>query len=225
MAILLQDDFNRADSTTSLGSPLIGGPYTVRSGTFGISTNRAYNNPAVAGSHVTFPAAANVDYQFVIPVTPTTSSRPQAVIRWVDASNFVALDVRAGSGIGQILIMVAGTFHVMADFAVTAVAGDTYRFQAYGEDIVVYRNGSLLARAKDPKFATATVAGFRGQGSTAPYWDDLLVQDQAAPIFADWGPSAEATDGIDLDFDAEMSIAPSLYKGRDTAIADESEIP
>lgn len=47
------DDFNRADSTTSVGSPSDGGSgWTVDRGTWGISTNRVYKNLSGSGSGV-----------------------------------------------------------------------------------------------------------------------------------------------------------------------------
>lgn len=221
MAVLLQDDFNRANSTTSLGSPVTGGPYTVQSGVWGISNNEAYLSTAPSNAHVTFPAAINIDLSARIPVTPSSSLQPGLTFRYADVNNHWLLLVRNTLTL-SLWHCAAGTYTELATapFAVNDVVG----VKAYGDQIGWFSNGRQLGQMTDAWFASAgTGAGLRSGGVTSGRWDDLLAQDQLAP-WSSWGASPEGATDLEL-IDAASALIPSLYKGRNTAFADESEIP
>lgn len=223
MAVLLSDDFNRANSTTTLGSPVVGGPYTVQSGTWGINSNEAYLTAGISGAQVTFPAAINVDISAKMVLVTNANVSHGLMFRWVDANNFWVL-ARGSSGNMAISRCVAGALtQVSPDFS--QVAGDVVGVKAFGDQIAWYRNGVQLGVLTDQWFATAgTVAGLRSGGITTPRFDDLLVQDQSAAINT-WGASPEGSSPAPVEFGSTQTLTPSLYKGRDTASADESEIP
>ena len=63
----------------------------------------------------------------------------------------------------------------------------------------------------------------RNGGSSSGRWDDLLAQDQSAPINNVTSPASDTS--VALELGSSLITTPSLYKGRDTAFADESEIP
>lgn len=226
MAVLLQDNFNRADSTNALGAPQVGGPYTVVSGTWGINANRAYTSVGSSSAKVTFPAARDVEVSFAIGANVSTSIQPGVMFRYIDANNFWALHSRVGSGTVGLYYVRGGSNNLMLSAAGAQGAGAVLRAVAKGPDIAMYADNVLIGRTQDPAWeANATLAGMMSWGTGLTYIDDLLVSDFTGEVNDDWGTSPEAFDGVDLGFIADAAYSTSLYKGRDTAAADESEIP
>ena len=220
---LLKDNFTRADSATVIGIPIVGGPYTVRSGTWGINANNLYLPTGLSGAHVTFPAAINLDISYRPVVSFSSSVQPTILFRWIDANNHWAF-ARTGGGQGALFRMLAGSYtQISAETPV--VVGDLVQVKAYDDQIALFVNSTLKSFTFDPQFGVATsVAGVRSNGSgSSPRWDDLLVQEQTVPIFPEW--TDEGFDGLDLTSDATLDLTPSLYKGRNSALADESETP
>jgi hypothetical protein len=225
MAILLQDDFNRTNSTTSLGSPVVGGPYTVRTGVWGINNAEAYLTTVSSGAHVTFPAAVNVDISYKPAISPGSQVQAGMLLRWVDANNHWLIQHRSGPAV-SLYRCNAGTYTEMANIGAW-VLGDIVGLKAYGDQIGLYRNGMQVALVQDHWFSTAgTLAGLRNGGTTTARWDDVLVQDQLEPLNS-WGVSPEGliVPVATVTRPGEFALTPSLYKGRNTAFADESEIP
>jgi hypothetical protein len=224
-AILLQDDFNRANSTTSLGSPAVGGPYTVRSGTWGINNAEAYLSTPAANAHLTFPAAVNVDISAKVPVSPSSQVASGITIRWVDANNHWLFQAMSGPTLA-LYRCTAGVYTQMYSGGPFTV-GDVIGLKAFGDQIAWYSNGRQLGQLADHWFATAgTDAGLRNSGTSTARWDDLLVREQLTPLNS-WGapPSIETVPKATITRAGEFALTPSLYKGRNTALADESETP
>jgi hypothetical protein len=227
MAVLLSDDFNRADSTNVLGSPQVGGPYTVVSGTWGIQTNRAYVSVGLTGSKVTFPAAKDIDISITLGGGVSSSVQHGAMFRYVDASNFWALHARTGSGTVGLYLTRGGVNNLMLQWDHSSTTGTVLRAVAVGPNIAVYANGVLGGVMQDPFWDNnASAAGLLSWGSGIPHFDSVLASDATSVAAVDdWGTNPEAFDGVDLGFTADADYLTSLYKGRDTAAADESEIP
>lgn len=227
MAVLLQDDFDRANSTTSPGSPLVGGPYTASSGTWGINNNQLYLSSTTSPSHYLLaPGAADVDFTYTQVLAQGGSTGPHTggVIRALDNGNSIYV-ARSSTGSFQIWQSVGGTGTAISP-EIPSVANDIHRFIAYKEEVFFYVNGILRAYFIDHRYdpVNRTKIGFRNGQTNTGRWDNVLAVDvTAAPN--SWGASPEGFDDVELDLDAEFALTPSLYKGRDTAIADESEIP
>lgn len=212
MATLLTDDFNRANSTTSPGTPSAGGPYTVRAGTWGINSNQLYTSASTAASLVTFPAAVDVDVSIKV---ATLGGTPGVVVRYVDTSNYwLASNV---SGTWTLQRRTAGTLTTYAT-GPAAATGDVARVVALGKVVYLLLNGKLVAQADDPWQTVATaVAGFYINSSTAARLDDASAADAAAV------PGISGT-GAQLLTDQRIPTARQtgayIYKGRDTAVLD-----
>lgn len=215
MATLLSDAFTRADSTTTPGTPDVGGPYTVRAGTFGISSNRLYcptPNGSGSGSHLTFPAASNVDISATLPVT-LSGNALSLICRWQDASNMWMATVTNG---GMFLRRVqAGSYVNYVVSSQIPEVGDVLRFLALGRDLYVFLNGRLKMWSIDQRYNnTYTVAGVQLLDNSQRI-DDLLAVDATMPNidgYLDDDPYAVA--------DPEERLA-FLYKGRNTKALDE----
>lgn len=225
MGVLLQDDFNRVNG--AVGSPVVGGPYTTVGGSWIIASNELTLSANVTGALLLAPGAFNVDISMKAVSAPASSRGSFVVFRYVDANNFWAFG-RAGSGTVSLVRNVAGSFSAFSD-NISSAANDVLRVRAYDEMIFCYVNGVYVAQTQDPFAAltSATQAGIRNGGSSSPITvDDLLIQTQDAPLVSSWGASPQGFDGVvDVDLAADLILTPSLYKGRDTALQDESEIP
>lgn len=225
MATLLEDNFNRANSAVAIGSPQVGGPYTQVLGTWGINANRAYVAAAASSARLTAPGAFNVEGQFTLGLATSGSSIPTIMFRYVDADNYWRLNPRAASGeVGLQLVRANSASTIGPTFVYDGAAGHVLKFKAYGNRIQFWVDGVLVGDVVDPVMDPAgTKIGLMNQSASTGYWDDVLFADSTP--FPDWGASPEGFDGVEVDFDAQISVTPSFYKGRDTATADESEIP
>lgn len=224
MATLLQDDFNRANDAASLGSPVVGGPYTVRSGTWGINNNEAYLGTPVTSAQVTFSAAIDVHLSMKIAAAITSTIIPSLMLRWVDVNNYWTL-LRVNNSTYAPWRVNAGTGTQLGPEFPVAL-GDVISVRAFGDQIGWYGNGKPYGVLTDHWFSTATnVCGLRSGGSGVARFDDLLAEDQTT-LPGSWGGAAamELSDTTDT-VDSTFTLTPALYKGRNTAAADESEIP
>jgi hypothetical protein len=225
MTVLLQDDFNRADG--AVGSPVVGGPYTsVNGGSWIIAANELTLTTNVTNALLLGPAAFNVDISLKAVSGQSSTRGTFIVFRYVDANNYWVFG-RAGSGTVALYRNVAGTFTAFTE-NISVGAGDTIRVRAYDDLIFCYINGAYVGRTHDPfaSLTSATQAGIRNGGSSSVITvDDLLIQTQDAPLAPTWGAAPEAFDGVDVDLSSDLLLTPSLYKGRDSALQDESETP
>lgn len=171
------DTFNRADSSSSLGSPSDGGSaYAGSSGTFGISSNRAYAPGAVGtglGSvRVLDAGSADAEVQFTI---VTKSNYWSAALRWTDDSNFDAAFFDTSSV--QFYKVVGGTVSSFGSLQSVAWAdGDVVKVTVSSTTYNVYRNGSLVLGPVTHSSANAgTYHGFGVFSNTFIRIDDLTI--------------------------------------------------
>lgn len=196
MATLLSDNFNRADSATVPGSPGTGGPYTVVTGTAGINGNRLYFptvNTTNLGSHLTFPAAADVDMQATIAVIGSTSVSFGLLFRYTDASNTWGFEFNANAY--KLIRYNAGSLLSWSS-GIAPTAGDVIRVVAIGRRITGLLNGVAIIEMEDVFSVSATVCGVRDTHINNRL-DDLTVVDAS-----------------------QFSESGYLYKGRDTKTFD-----
>lgn len=171
------DNFNRADSATSLGSPSDGGSaWVAQAGTWGISSDTAYNPTADSPAAATLEASASdVDLQVTV---STASNHGGLVARCSDASNFWLLDLNGASNILRLEKYVAGSFSTSFDFAHTPANGDVIKLSCSGSSLSVYLNGTLVTGPISDSFnSTATKHGLFGFGSSSFRLDDFSVTD------------------------------------------------
>lgn len=219
----LWDDFNRTASTTVIGSPVSGGPYTVVTGTWGVIggvlAGQVYTSVSTASSYVTFPAAADVDITFQIPATGATTTG--VLLRYVDASNRWFFGYTQGTGL-TLSRTVTGTGVILFGLNRTALATDVYRVIAKGPMFYIFLNGLLRATVYDTALQTATVCAIWMNSTAAARMDDLLVVAAPADPLAGFGSGT--TDTALGTSDVTGAAIPSStgweYRGRDTKALD-----
>lgn len=177
---LASDTFTRADSAVSLGStesPVLA--WSALVGTWGISTNRAYNvaatNNAVA---VVTTAASDVTVSATMAVLSAANTAGVAV-RCSDGSNFIwVVGYTAASSNVLIVKRVAGADTVIATLtSPSALAnGDVLSAVCSGNTITARINGVTVGSATDAFNNTAVKHGLTcGAGDATIRWDNFSI--------------------------------------------------
>lgn len=218
MALLLSDTFTRANSTTSPGAPDVGGPYTVRVGTFGITGNQLYTPTAIALAHLTFPAASNIDMRLD---TGNSSAGTSVglVFRWVDINNY-------WYWAGQLVCRAAGVNSQFTPTLSGSAVGDVLRVVTFNEYITLFYNGKVVFETTDHRYnpaALAPVAGLQINTAASNRIDNVTCSD-ATSIYGDAsGPASIPSPAVSQTAVSPISRA-NLYKGRSTATADSGSV-
>jgi hypothetical protein len=180
------DNFNRADSTTTLGTPSDGGSaWSVLGGTFGILSNEAYKVSTAAAWDIAVleASSANVEVQATASQYGTTEPRAGVAFRVVDTNNWFAAIFY-----GSYVVLnknVGGSITEVTSAFASITATDTIKAVANGNSLSVYRNGALvLGPVTDSTHNTATqhgiVAVHQDSGTTNGYkfrHDDFSITD------------------------------------------------
>lgn len=215
MATLLSDDFNRANSTTVVGSPQIGPAPAVLSGTGGISSNQLYcpvitllltydlATPGVELSSVFNSITAVNGVGYILGVASTTDFY---LVYFSTAS--VVLYQQAPGGLAPLY-----TSTVQVPAGSGSVCKARYRdgiIRAYVDDVLVFR-------WKLDAPITATKHGVRISNTSARV-DNLLGTD--APTIAEDFSGGLPSNALTI-ASADASPGPAfIYKGRDTKLQD-----
>lgn len=181
------DSFNRTDSAASLGVADTGQSWSALSGTWGISSNRAYNVSDVNGEVATIDAGvANFTLSAIL--NGQTSATHQRffniVFHGLDSLNF--LFTRISINDVQLYKNVAGVLTSLASVAIVAVDNTDYLFKVVcsGNSIDIYVDGVLkishTLAGGDTAFAAYTKAGLRLTKGGTPVGtaraDEFIVQ-------------------------------------------------
>lgn len=176
MTVIFADDFNRANNTSSLGTPTTGGPYSVVSGTWGINGNQGYIS-AGGTSIVTFPAAADIEVQFTVAGLQLVNAQ-SVYFRYADANNSFRLNYTTNSGL-SLIRRFSGTDATIWSPSASAVPvanGDVLKIVCIGQFIAIYQNGNLLIGIDYPLLTTGTACGYHAT-STGHRFEDVSVDD------------------------------------------------
>jgi hypothetical protein len=181
------DDFNRANSTTALGSPSDGGSaWVAQSGTWGVSSNQGYN--ASVGNQETAvldSGTSNVDVVFA---TPTVGNDIGVIARAADNSNYLLLAWTSGTGY-RLFKNVAGSFTQLGStVSGTQGAGDTIEIKADAANAITgYHNGSaIVGPVTDSAGATNTKHGIRAHVDSTTRYDTFSITDLVTSTPTGW---------------------------------------
>lgn len=168
------DSFTRANSASVLGATDTGQSWTATSGTWGISSNSAYNAGGTSSAVATVDAGA-VDVSVSAKITGLDNGTA-VVARCSDASNFVMVTAPSTGGTLRAYKRIAGTFteFVMSPATVPFSSGDAVGMTLAGTSGTVYLNGAAVATFTDDSGLTGTRVGIRCDSST-PRFDDFLA--------------------------------------------------
>lgn len=222
MAVILQDDFQRPDG--AVGSPVVGGPYTVVAGTWAIQGGALRTSASLANAYMTFPAVRDIDITWV---DRNMSGASGMVFRWVDVNNHWLLYQPVGTGATWTLARrVAGNYITFWTGEV-ADATDVVRVICSGRFIYVLINGKLQGAVEDGFHAAAaanSAAGFWINSDTTQHMDDVLAQDTNTAVVPGGYDGGQASVLLDQRTPTARTTGMNIYKGRNTADDDTPEV-
>lgn len=176
---VLNDSFNRADSTTSLGNAETGQAWAARSASkWGIAGGKAY--PVTVDNENTYAVAnatsADVDLTAVLGSTPTAKSVGLVFRADADASNCYMLDIQTSGNITLYKRESSAYSGIGGSANPAPKAGDVWRIIVKGATVTVYLNGAqTYQKALPDSFQqTATYCGMRSLDS-ANSFDSIKV--------------------------------------------------
>jgi hypothetical protein len=170
VTVAITDTFNRADSTTTLGTTETGSKtWTATNGTWGVATKQAYNAGGTGNGLATIDAAT-ADHT-VTAVVRAADNGSAVVGRLTDTSNFVYILYTTGGGV-QVHRVVAGTDSTIASPATGWTAGDSLELQFIGSTGYYKRNGVVLGTFSDS--TAGTKCGLRADSNVARF-DEIAV--------------------------------------------------
>ena len=186
--VIISDSFTRANSAVTLGNTETGQAWTTGSGTWGISTGRAYCVTAVTG-----------DTRFIETNTPDYTAEcilngilmtgnvsfPSLVIHGLDVNNYIY--ARLYNGNLELYKKDGGVVTSLASVATTTSDNTDYlvKVSCLGNVIKISVNNALLITytlaGGDTKFAAYTKVGVRMNkagtpASNAARWDNFKVE-------------------------------------------------
>jgi len=157
----ITDSFNRADSTTTLGTADTGQVWTVHAGTGGIETNTGRNFAAsTLVASVDF-AATNMVTQVTTSTLPAGSNGTGVAGRLTDGSNFYLAQNQASAGAFEVYKCVGGTFTLLGSVSGGGANGDIVKLVTNGTAISGHRNGVSQVSVTDTAITTGNQAGIR----------------------------------------------------------------
>lgn len=180
----VNDGYNRADSTTTLGTSGSGHTYTVLAGTWGISTNSAY---LVSASGTNNMAVTNGAPDAVIKfTTPVAQNNIGAVFRVVDANNFWSLRATPSYTTWSLYKTVNGTQTFMGNTGGTTCCNSlqTVMIETAGANITVSVNSTQYLRVTDATHAEASQAGLYASATGTGRLDNFSVDALGAGVTA-----------------------------------------
>lgn len=176
------DDFNRADSSSALGTPSDGGSaWVANAGTWGITGNRAYK----VANDINWEAAhlEASTTQVEVQATAQTVGNSALIVRLADNSNFIMGQVRSGNL--DIWKRVGGTFtQIGTTYAGAISSGDVIKLTVDGANLIsLYQNGTLRKSGTDSTGSANTKHGLLVY-SVSSRWDDFSITDTAGAAAA-----------------------------------------
>jgi lysophospholipase L1-like esterase len=176
---ILSDDFNRANTTTGLGTAVTGGAWSSNSNV------RILGNQMVVitgAESVVYLDAAVSDATLQATFTGSGSGADPGLIgRLVDANNYWMAfgfgNASSDTTHWAIAKKSAGSFSFPTLTSTLRQTGDVVKLVFSGSTITLYINGTQVGTVTDSSFSTATKYGFRSgfPGSSTTSWDDFTV--------------------------------------------------
>lgn len=216
-SILHYDDFERVNSTTVVGSPVLGNNYTVSgSRTWGILNGGLYA-PGGSGQGLIVADVGSADH--AIEATGDVFANDIGIVfRYTDASNFFLFQFLASPDRFAFYRCTGGTYALWDTISRTMLPGDRLQVVARGEYIAMLANGRIVCSVRDSSpSSTATKVGFRNDANGR--WGSLVVS-VPTPTEFDRTAVQPETRGTP----AAPQNTAAVYKGRGTKALDAGSV-
>lgn len=217
MATLLSDNFDRANSTTVIGSPQIGPAPVVQSGVGGISSNQLYG--PTSPMHATYDLGTpNVEISFL--GSNLTANQASVILGYVSTTNFYLVSFQANNAV-QLWRQYPGGSMLVYQSSVKFPTTTTSICKAHHRDGIIraYVDDVLVFRWQLDEPITSNLHGARTNSSGARI-DNLLGTD--APVISEPSLPGGLQTNAQTITEADGFIAPAFgYRGRDTKLQDQ----
>lgn len=187
------DNFNRADSASSLGSSSEGWSWTTNIGTWGILSNQASNKATTATvsrarAEVDLGSSNNWAQATYAHGATLVSNQFGVCVRYDPASDgCYQFSMREDGTLTRIFKVVAGTQTALTTATTAGLAvGDVIRLEVIGTTINAYQNGSVIATVTDSSITTGVRAGIYGN-QAAGSANNVQCDNYSAGIFNSGG--------------------------------------
>jgi hypothetical protein len=172
MAIIVQDSFNRANNTTSLGVADTGQTWET-SGNWGIESNKAYQNTNANSQY----AVIQSNYSdCIVSADITWNNNGGFAARFVDSSNYFLYRITINKL--QLYRILGGGTTLLSEYAFASVSGQVYnlKIKFEGSSIIGYLDGIERINVTDTNHQTGTKHGLRQNSITSDRYDNFLVE-------------------------------------------------
>jgi hypothetical protein len=220
MATLLQDNFDRADSTTVVGAPQIGPTPTVPVGVAGISGNKLYAS-TIPANVIYDLGTPNVELSFV--GSTITAAIASIFLGYASATDNYQITFQQGQSTQLIRNLVGGSAALVTTSIKTPISGTSVCQAHYKDGIIrAYVDGVLVLRYVLDAPITVNTHGVRISTSGGGRLDSLLGTD--APTVSEPILTGTRLEQNKTFIPAAPFASPSFaYLGRDTKLQDISE--
>jgi hypothetical protein len=179
-APVLFDNFNRANSASTLGGAVVGGSWTANTGTWGISSNQAYLPTEAGNSVATLNAGKTLSYVAASITAVSSNNAPGLMVQWLDATHWIYGFIDLTDGGMQVWQNNGGSFsQLAAPGSLGAVVNVPQRLlcvlTSSGAAQAWYLNGALAASTTGTAASTAQHAGFYCNDANGGFWDDFVA--------------------------------------------------
>jgi hypothetical protein len=234
MAILVQDSFNRANSTAGLGTADTGQTWQALAWVWGIQNNQAY---WVSGNPAFFVVeSGQSDVQITLDNIVISAGQAGGVLafRVSDSSNYWLY--RNLSSVHQLYKFVGGTATLVSSISGSLSAG-THQIKiiANGSVIECYIDDALQISVTDTFNQTATKHGLRNHTTTTTRFDNFLVETLSIgggstgtdgsitlgltqQIYSDSSVNLSLSQQIYADISANLNLVQSIYRDTETLL-------
>jgi hypothetical protein len=174
------DNFNRADSAVSLGTPSdSGSAWVVPTASFGISSNQGYKANTASTHEVAYLESSVADVDVEVTLTAIGASAAGGVCaRFADDSNYLHAQCGTGGTPVYLFKRVAGSFTQLGStYGGTLVANDVMKLTCNGSSLTVYINGVSRITATDSAGSTNTKHGLYAYSANtdSPLFDTFSI--------------------------------------------------
>jgi hypothetical protein len=226
MAIIVQDSFNRANSTTSMGVADTGQTWEEIVGNWGINSNQAYFTGGTTNNIAGIESGVS-DCRISVNIA-TLSGEPGLTFRIQDTTNWFRLIYSGGRFYLQ--RAVNGIRNEVSNVPATVTNGSLLVVELQGNSIRVFLNGTQIISVTNTSFATATKHGLHmGANNATARYDDFLIEDfntgggdtgtdgsitlgLTQQIYSDSSVNLSLSQQIYADISANLDLIISIYK-------------
>lgn len=185
------DNFNRADNTSTMGTPSDGGSdWVADQGTWGITGNAGYT-VAGAGDNqcIATLESSLADVSVECKITFVSTTDCGIVGRVADSTNYILVAFRDTGNTIELYTRIAGTFTSLGAYTGSVATGDVIKLTMNGASLEVFQNGISRLTASNGAGSSNTKHGLRqssdfGSGNTR--FDDFSITGAAAADTGLW---------------------------------------